>query len=497
MKTTGMTHQLAAGARLVGKREFALLMEQGTGKTWVVMADAERLYEKGSIDALFVIAPKGVHTNWVRREIPTHMSIPVIARHYSSGFGKGATRYMEEALQKADALRVLTMNIDALSTKHGFDLAMEFLRSARPLIALDESQRIKNPDALRTRRVMSLRPHAAGVRIMSGTPITNAPADIFSQFEFMKSGLLGTRSYRAFVAEYAELVDMKDVTSENYFAFQQMIKKNPKIAHSQIIAKNPDGSLKWRNLDKLQRLIDPHSFRVLKRDCLDLPEKIYENHYFDLSPAQLKAYELMEKELRIQEATGELTPVKALAAIVKLQQITSGFIIKPNGGGIVYVPGENPRLEALVDLAEDYQGKFIVWARFQEELDHVAAALRKAGRTVVEYHGRVSEKDREVAVDSFQNGAADVFVGQAQSGGVGLTLTAASWVVYYSNDFNRETRAQSEDRAHRIGTRSNVVYTDLVATGTIDEAIARALQRKASLAAEILGDRKIDLRRFL
>ena len=495
MQTKPMAHQVQALARSAKRSSFAFLMEQGTGKTWVAMADAERSFADSLIDGVLVIAPKGVHTNWVRREIPAHLSVPHVARSYSSGAGKRAAAKRDEVFKTPrDQLAVFAMNIDALIHKEGFDLAQRFLLSRKAMLIVDESDSIKNPDAARTKRLMRLRHLSRMVRIMTGTPITNAPADIFSQFEFMESGLLGTTSYRAFVAEYAELVDMKDVTHENFHAFQTMLKRNPKMAHAQIIATNPDGSKKWRNLDKLQRLILPHAFRVLKKECLDLPDKVYQQHFFTLTAAQMRAYELMEKELRIEAEDGEMTPVKALAALVKLQQITSGFIVKPNQEGTIYIPDGNPRLGALIDIIERIPGKVIVWARFHEELDCIAAELRAVGRRVVEYHGRIRDREREEAVDSFQNGDADVFVGQGQSGGVGLTLTAAEHTIYYSNDFNLRTRLQSEDRNHRIGTKRSVVYIDLVAEDTVDEAITRSLQRKAELAATILGDRGIDLR---
>jgi SNF2 family DNA or RNA helicase len=374
------------------------------------------------------------------------------------------------------------MNIDALCTNAGFDYARRFLLATRAMLALDESSRIKNPAALRTQRLMRLRKAAAYVRIATGTPITNAPVDVFAQFEFMESGLLGTTSYRAFVAEYAELLPA------THPLMAALAKRNPKAAFAQMVAKNTDGSPRWRNLDKLQRLLAPHSFRVLKRDCLDLPEKIYQQTYFDLSPAQRAAYRLMDKECRVILEDGEIGVVAKLSAIMKLQQITSGFMMKPERGGLMYVSEENPRLDALLELAADIPCKFIVWARFREELRAVAEALQKAGRRVVQYHGDVSAKDREAAVDDFQNGDADVFVGQPQSGGIGLTLTTAETVVYYSNDYNSETRKQSEDRCHRIGTRNPVTYIDITASDTIDEAIVRALQRKADLAALILGD---------
>jgi SNF2 family DNA or RNA helicase len=485
MKTTGMTHQIEALRRMSNRETFALFMEQGTGKTWTLLADSERLYSAGKIDAIFVIAPKGVHTNWVKREIPAHMDAAVITRAWRSGAGKREMKRMEELFRpreigEATPLRVLSMNIDAVMTKDGYAFARRFLLATRAMFIIDESSRIKNPDTGRTKIILKLRPLAACARIATGTPITNAPVDVFSQFEFLESGLLGTTSYRAFVAEYAELMHA------NHPMLQSLIRRNPRAAQAQIIQRNPDGSPRWRNLDKLQKLLEPHSFRVLKRDCLDLPEKIYKTHFFDLNSDQARAYALMRDELRL-EIGEEVVTVKALAALVKLQQITSGFTIPPGGGDPVYVSEKNPRLAALLDLAEDLNGQFIVWARFREELFTVAAALRKAGLRVVEYHGGVNTADREIAVDSFQAGEADVFVGQPQSGGIGLTLTRAESVIYYSNDFNLETRLQSEDRAHRIGTRHNVVYIDVIASDTIDESIARALQRKSDVAANVLG----------
>jgi SNF2 family DNA or RNA helicase len=487
MKTKGMAHQLQALRRMCDREAFALFMEQGTGKTWTILADAERQYAANNIDALLVIAPKGVHTNWIRREIPTHMAAPIIARAWHSGMGKRERAKVEELLAPRDVgkvvpLRILAMSFDAVCTKDGFDFATKFLRCTKAMLALDESSRIKNPDAKRTKEIMRLRPLAKLARIASGTPITNSPLDIFSQMEFLESGLLGTTSYRAFVAEYAELMD------KNHPMVRSLIQRNPKVAHAQMVARNPDGSKRWRNLDKLQRLIEPHSFRVLKRDCLDLPEKVYKQVYFELEPAQRRAYDLMKEEARIALGDGTVEPVQALAALVKLQQITSGFVMRPDQKGTMYVSAHNPRLAALLEAVEDIDGKFIVWAKFHEELDAVAAALRKTGRNVVEYHGRVAGEDRERAVDSFQNGMADVFVGHAASGGLGLTLTAAEHAIYYSNDFNLEHRLQSEDRNHRIGTKRSVLYIDIVAEDTIDEPIARALQTKAALAATILGD---------
>lgn len=487
MKTKGMNHQLTALREMQGREYYALFMEQGTGKTWTLLADIERLYSAGKIDAAFVIAPKGVHTNWVRREIPEHMDAPVIARYWRTGGGKKVQAHLEEVFkprQDGDVvpLRILSMNIDAVMTKAGFDFAKRFLLATKAMFVIDESSRIKNPAAGRTKAIMQLRMLANYARIATGTPVTNSPVDVFSQMEFLESGLLGTTSHRAFVAEYAELMNM------NHPMMKNLVQRNPRAAQAQIIARDEKGNPKWRNLDKLQGLLKPHSFRVLKRDCLDLPDKIYKTHPFDLSPDQEKAYKLMDEESRIEIAEDEILSVSALAALVKLQQITSGFVITPGIPVPMYVSEKNPRLDALLDLVEDIDGQFIVWARFREELSTIAMALSNAGFRVGQYHGGVAAADREAVVDQFQKGELDVFVGQPQSGGIGLTLTKAETVIYYSNDFNLETRLQSEDRAHRIGTKKNVVYIDLVANGTIDEAITRALHRKSKVAASVLGD---------
>lgn len=485
MKTQGMRHQLQALRNMDSRETYALFMEQGTGKTWTLLADAERLYAKGTIDTVLVVAPNGVHTNWVKREIPAHMEGNIIARYWRSGAGVRHMNWVNDLFTVREEgmsvpLRILAINIDALVSKKACEFCERFLNSGKSLIILDESSRIKNPDATRTKALMQLRRFSWGARIASGTPVSNSPVDVFAQMEFLEIGLLGTTSYRAFVAEYADLLPA------SHPMLQSMVKRNPRAAYAQIVARNPDGSMRWRNLEKLQKMLEPHSFRVLKKDCLDLPEKIYKTITFELDAAQQRAYEKMAEEQRIELNDDMQLPVSRLAALIKLQQITSGFVNTPFG--IKYVSEDNPRLNALLDAIEDIDGKFIVWARFREEINAISTLLSEVGISCVQYHGGVGREDRENAVDLFQNEGVRAFIGQPQSGGIGLTLTAAETVFYFSNDFNLETRLQSEDRAHRIGTRRNVVYIDIAAENTIDEDITRNLQRKKRTAAAVLGD---------
>lgn len=481
MLTQPMNHQTVALDRMKGRKHYGLFMEQGTGKTWCLLADAERLYEAGDIQALLVIAPNGVHTNWVRREIPQHVSVPHIARAWRSGAGKRQLEHICEVFEPRKGLRIFAINIDALITKKGFAIAQDFAAMFKVMMVVDESSRIKNPSAGRTKAVMALRPCANYVRIATGTPVTNAPVDVFSQMEFLQRGLLGTSNYRAFFAQYAELM------KPDHPMMQRMIERNPRVARAQVVARDTMGRPKWRNLDKLQRLLEPHTFRIKKEECLDLPPKIYQSHYFSLAPDQEKAYKLMEKEQRM--ALGEeLVAVQALSAGIKLQQITSGFVL--HEGVPHYVFNKNPRLAALMDLVEDIDGQFIVWARFREEIRAITETFKVSGIPAVSYFGDTSSADREIAIDQFQSGAVRAFIGQQQAAGMGLTLTAAQTAIYYSNDFNLEHRLQSEDRCHRKGTKGSVVYIDLVAEDSIDETITRALQHKSDVAAAILGDLK-------
>lgn len=494
MKTEGMAHQKELLRRAQGREFYAYLMEQGTGKSWCGIAEAERMYAAGQIDAVFIVAPNGVHTNWIKREFPAHFDGELIARAWKSGMSKRAMAHMEQLLRPRQPgeivpLRVLAMNIEAVNTNAGYDFAERFLLSTKALFIVDESSRIGNIDAKQTKAMFRLRRKAAAVRIATGTPISNAPVRIFSQFEFMKFGLLGTTSYRAFVAEFAE------VLPPEHPLVKHMVEKTRRergdaaanqMARAQLIATNPDGSKRWRNLDKLQKLIQPHSFRVLKKDCLDLPEKIYTNHYFELTPAQRRAYELMQEQNRIMLEDGPLA-VSTAGVRTKLQQITSGFVHLPDGS-VKYIEGDNPRIDALLYLLDDVEGQVIVWAHYVEENRAIARALAAAGVSFVEYRGEIKPAAREEAIDKFQAGGAKVFLGQAQAGGTGLTLTAAETTIYFSCDYDLEKRQQSEDRNHRKGTKNAVRYLDLVANDTIDEAIARSLQTKAAVASIVLGD---------
>lgn len=484
MKTTGMNHQIIGLGRLAANPVYyALACEQGTGKTWMLLADAERQFQADHIEGLLVVAPNGVHTNWVRREIPTHLSIPSIAAHYKSGASKKLVARVERVIneRECDELAVLTINIDALNTKNGLNVCKRFLTRHRCMMVIDESQKIKNPTAARTKKATLLGDMAVSRRIASGTMLSNGPSDVYSQYHFLKPGLLGTRSYRAFVSQYNVILP-----PDHPVVMKAKERSRFGNAEPQILATDPvTGQPKTRNLDKLSALMAPYTYRVLKKDCLDLPDKIYQTHYFELSPKQRALYNQVKEELRYERPDGEIDLYTALTLGTKLRQVTSGFIMI-DGQAHLIPAAENPRLAAYLALREDIEGAVITWAHYRAEIAMIVKALRAQGRTVVEYHGGIKGPEREAAIDAIQSGrATDIVMNSA--GATGITLTAAETALYYSHDYVLENRQQGEDRNHRIGTKSNVLYVDLVAEDTIDERIAAALQSKA-LTAKVVMD---------
>lgn len=476
MKTQAMNHQLdACGLLEQNPLFYALAAEQGTGKTWMLLADAERQYNEGHITGLLIIAPKGVHTNWIRREIPTHLSVEWRGAVWRSSPGARLKKQYDELMINTNKLTVFAMNIDAINTKMGYSYALKFLTSHRCMMVIDESQRIKNINAKRTAKAIDLGYYAHSRRIASGTMVTQGPQDLFSQFTFLRKGCLGTTSYRAFVSEYAEILPPDNPLVVAAMRGQSRI--------PMIIRTDHLGRPMYKNMDRLHRKISPMMYRIRKDQCLDLPEKIYTTRDYELLPAHRAQYDRIKEELRF-EYDGEIDTFTALTIINKLRQVAAGFIMRE--GDVIAIQDGCARLEALEDILDDTEGQMIIWATYNAEIDQITAMLRRRGESYVEYRGSTTAKERDAAIDSFQSGEATFFVSNPAAGGVGITLTAAETVVYYGNSPSLEHRLQSEDRAHRIGLRHNVVYIDLVAANTVDERIAASLQRKEFVAKQIV-----------
>jgi SNF2 family DNA or RNA helicase len=356
------------------------------------------------------------------------------------------------------------MNVEALSTNKGVKFAEKFLRSHRTLMALDESTTIKNPSAKRTKNVLALAPMAKYRRILTGSPVTKNPLDLYTQCEFLDPWLLNFNSWYAFRNRYAI---MKTIHVRG---------RSIQTVH------------KFQNLGELSDRLKGFSYRVLKEDCLDLPEKIYMKRHVALTKEQENLYEQMRKTA-IANLNGKVTStVTVLTQLMRLQQITCGHFVADDG---TVQTIKNNRLDELIDVLEETENKAIIWAYWQRDVQDIKDAIEKkyGPRSVVDYYGLTPQDERQDNIRRFQNDNECRFlIGTPSTGGYGITLTEANTVIYYSNGYDLEKRLQSEDRAHRIGQKKNVTYIDLIAEDTVDEKIVKSLRKKINIASEVMGE---------
>ena len=456
-KTEPFEHQRKTFYLSRDQKVFALLMEQGTGKTKVVIDNSAYLYSKGEISALVVIAPNGVHRNWIR-EVDTHL--PDWCEHqityYRSGMNKKEIEAFESVRSSKDCLKIFTFNVEAFTSPKAVHWMEKILLSNDVMLVVDESTRIKTPGAKRTKLITKFGKQVKYKRILTGTPITKNAADVYAQFKFLDTQILGYDSFYSFRNQYCVMG-----------GFEQR----------QIIA--------YKNLDELSRNVEGHSFRVLKKDCLDLPPKIYQRHFVEMSERQKKMYNTMKKGFIAELEGNVIEAPEAITRLLRLQQILCGWFPTENER-VQPIDEKNPRIEALKDVLEGIESKVIIWARFRAD---IRAIERLLGDLAVSYHGGVDSDARELAIDRFQKDPAiRYFIGTPQAGGTGLTLTAAEYAIYYSNSFDLEQRLQSEDRCHRIGTKNNVTYIDIECQKSIDSKIIKALRDKKNIADIITKD---------
>jgi SNF2 family DNA or RNA helicase len=442
-------------------------MEMGTGKSKVLVDNIAMLYDKGKINGALIIAPKGVYRNWLSQEIPNHLASHIQPKMvlWTASTSKSKQKEYDSLFETGYDLHILIMNVEAFSTKKGLDFAGRFLRTHRTMMAVDESTSIKTPTAKRTKSILALSKLANYRRILTGSPVTKSPLDLYTQCAFLNEHLLGFTSYYTFRNRYATMLD-----------------RNFGGRRVQIVGG-------YKRLDELSRILKAFSDRVLKENCLDLPEKIYIERQVELTDEQSKAYSTM-KSAALASLKGKIaTAPHILTQMMRLHQITCGHL-KSDDGTITEI--KNNRLDELLDVLDEVEGKVIIWANYIYDIEHIVSSIKKkyGEHSVVQYYGAVASDKRQTAIEKFQDPKSDArfFVGNPQTGGYGITLTAANTVIYYSNGYDLEKRLQSEDRAHRIGQKKSVTYVDLVAPKTVDEKIKRALRKKINIATEIMGE---------
>ena len=462
-KTKPYQHQKDALEKSWNRDSFAYFMEMGTGKTKVLIDNLALLYEKNKVDGALIIAPKGVVGTWFNQELPTHL--PKRVKNVTVLWQSNINKKQKQKLNfEQEGLHILIMNVEAFSTQKGFSYAEKFLTSHKSMMAIDESTTIKNPRAKRTKNILLLSKAAKYRRIMTGSPVTRNPLDLYSQCEFLDPKHLDFPSYYAFRNRYAEMKTM--------FLSGRSV---------QVVGG-------FRHLEELSESLKAFSYRILKENCLDLPNKIYMEREIQLTSEQERLYEQMRQEALATLNGKTVTTMTALTQLMRLHQITCGHFAADDGS-IQEV--KNNRLAELLDVLDEIEGKAIIWAHYQHDVKNIFKLLEEkyGPGSVVHYYGRTLPEQRDYAIKNFkENDRVRFFVGTPQTGGYGITLVQASTVIYYSNGYDLEKRMQSEDRAHRIGQKKKVTYIDFIAPNTIDEKIRKALRKKINIASKVMGE---------
>lgn len=463
-KTKPYGHQIDALKKAAHQVEWAYFMDMGTGKTKTTIDNIGILYQERKINSALVVAPKSVYLNW-EREIEAHL--PDAVDRYVHSWNVTKDKKINIFKQKIPGkLSILLMNVESLSTKRGLDAAADFLKlNGHTMFVIDEATTIKNPRAKRTKHILALATLSKYRRILTGSPVTKSPLDLYTQCAFLNKALLGYDSYYAFRARYAVMHTI--YTNANT---QVQIPKY------------------YTNLGELETKLKFFSTRIRKDQCLDIPPKIYRQRYVTMSYNQQKVYDSLKKNAMaiLEDSTVSFT--NKLTEILRLHQLTNGFLKNDEGDVTTF---DNPKITELDLILDEISGKVIIWANYLHNIDelHTHITKRFGKGSCVTFYGATSLENRQKAVELFQTSPdCRFFIANPQTGGHGLTLTKAEYVIYYSNNYNLELRWQSEDRAHRIGQNKNVVYIDLIMKDTVDQRIVEALDKKMDISAQTMGE---------
>lgn len=490
-KTLPFAHQQEAFELSADREAFAFLMEQGTGKSLPTAATVAYLYMTGKINGWVLAAPNGLHRKWMIEDIP--MSLPdniprkIVCWQNSSAPVLRAFNRMIDSDDKV--LNIFLINVEALSTVKGEELVKRFLQAHVGIFTIDESGRIKNPESKRTEKIVNLGAVADYRRILNGLPVSKSPFDLFSQFQFLDPRILGT-SYFAFKNRHATFYEKDHPFIKNLMAKQARLTGRPSNRVPQIVAEDAQGNKLYKQLEKLKTQIAPYSYRKTKDECFDLPPKVYDTRFFQMTAKQRSHYDDVKENQRTVLDSELIIIQHKLSVQLRLQQITSGFMgitgeIEPRT--ICVAPEDNPRLMLLVDTLEDLDGSVIIWARFKPE---VAMIKKVLGEKAVTWYGDTSATDKPENERAFKAGEVPYMIATASSGGIGRNWQIAGTSIYYSNSFDFEHRAQSEDRNHRYGVaegREKVLYIDLQAEDSVDQDIVASLRQKKDLGEYMMN----------
>jgi SNF2 family DNA or RNA helicase len=507
------THQEAAIEKFKDKDFAALLMEVGCGKSRTAIEILDYQFQKNKIDAVLLIVPSGLRWQWKDQQLPMHSPRinPVVVWESTKARNKRAVEERRTTLWEAATLPWFIVNVEAFSTDAYMDIFESYVKYHKCAIVVDESTKIKTLSANRTINITRLAASACTRIILTGTPVTNSPLDLYAQFLFLKPFFWGAMSYFGFRNRYAI-----HKTEQNPFGgkYQKILKphdinkiraqaSNPlrsiqevaayngmEVRDVQYIVDHPDMTSPYRHMSELKDIIDSASVTVRKEEVLDqLPERSYNTITVDMTPVQKKIYKDLHKSMIAEHLGQTLSVPNKLALLLRLQQVAGGFFPNAEGGTSTCITGANPKMLAVIDELEDSPDQVVIWARFTSEIKMLAQGLtvQFPDRVVRMYYGDIDHDDRAKTIVEFQKGEVDVLVANAATAGHGLNLQTCHRAIYYSNDYSLENRLQSEGRLHRSGQKNAVSYLDIEAAGTVDQEIHKVLTEKLNVADYFSG----------
>ena len=447
-------HQRRAAAfaldRLSRGGGAALLMEMGTGKTLTSIGIVGQLWKERRIARLLIVAPLSILGVW-RDEFDKF-----------AGYDYCLSVLEGTAARKADTIRHMagkSLQVLVINYESAWRMEKELAEWRPDMIVCDEGHKIKTHNIAASKAMHRLAAKAKYRLLLTGTVITNKPIDVFSQYKFCDPAIYGNSFYQ-FRNRYFDMV--------GFGGYTPVMKR----------------SMEGEFTERLHSI----AFRATKAECLDLPEFTDIVQRIDLEPQAMRVYRQLVRDSYAELVEGSVTVTNVLSQLLRLSQLTGGYVGNDDAGGVTQV--STAKLDALADLVDGAVAdgrKIVVIARFVPEIHAIGKMLEKKKIRYAQISGEIRDRDEQIA--AFQNDPdVPVFIGQIATAGLGITLTAASLMVFYSLDYSMGNYEQTRARIHRVGQKHPCTYIHLVAKGTVDEKVLKALQDKANLAKALVDD---------
>lgn len=465
-------HQEEGVRRARGRAFFAFFMSMGTGKTATLIHILREIYQSEKrLHRTLILCPPIVIQNW-KREFGIHSKINPQDIICLSGSGKKRLELVQDRafLEDLPLGRILITNYEALLMKDLFKVLLDW---APEVLVCDESHRLKDFAAKRSKLCRELSLSAKYRYLLTGTPILNSPMDLFSQYRILDGGQTFGKNFYGFRSTY----------------FYDKNAYMPRAMHFPLWISKPGA------YDEIRAKIQETSFTIKKEECMTLPPLVQQTRYVSLGTEQKKLYEAMKKDFIAFVGSKTCVANLAITKALRMQQIISGHLPMESETGVskVHHFKENPRLDAAKDLISEItqHSKILVWAVFKDDIRELARTCTELKIGFVEVHGDISTKQKQEAIDTFNtSGDIRVFLGHPGSGGIGINLTQASYALFYSRNFSLEQDLQANARNHRGGSEihEKITRIDLVAEGTLDEMILERLKNKQVIGESIVRE---------